>query len=489
MNRLAARRRTRSASARPPEPSRDPASASPRPRASTARPRPAPSTRHAAPDRRAVAARVQAEAARLGYRRDARRRRCAPAARAWSACSCPTSPTRSSRRSWRARNPCWRARGYSAAGRGPGRRPGARSGAGRRDGLPARRRADAGHGRRARRPGGTRCLARGTPVVLINRAEAEPRAPSVVTDDREGMRLAVAHLAELGHRRIGHLAGPPSLSTGDLRRRGFEAAMAERGLDAAAVEPATAYTREAGAEAARRLLDAPPGPHRDRLRQRPAGARRLRGAGGQRACACRETSRSPGHNDMPLVDMVAPPLTTVRIAHSEMGREAAHLLLRAIEDRAAPPARGTAVLLRPELVVRASPPRRDRADGQRARARPSAPCSTVRHRPVPDRIRPRGPARSPAHVRHGSGAVSCFRRCCRARSLTHAFRPKRRAGGGVGRIAPRETRRLATTGVPLPAFALTMIAAVPPAGLRARTSKSAAKTMIPGGWGVRIQFK
>ena len=61
-----------------------------------------------------------------------------------------------------------------------------------------------------------------------------------------------------------------------------------------------------------------------------------------------------GHNDMPMVDMVAPPLTTVRIGHAEMGREAAHLLLRAMEDRAAPPARGTAVLLRPELVVRAS---------------------------------------------------------------------------------------------------------------------------------------
>ncbi len=42
------------------------------------------------------------------------------------------------------------------------------------------------------------------------------------------------------------------------------------------------------------------------------------------------------------------------LAHSEMGREAAHLLLRAMEDPAAPPARGTAVLLRPELVVRAS---------------------------------------------------------------------------------------------------------------------------------------
>jgi LacI family transcriptional regulator len=200
----------------------------------------------------------------------------------------------------------------------------------------------------------SRCLARGTPVVLINRAEAEPRAPSVVSDDREGMRLAVGHLAGLGHRRIGHVAGPPSLSTGDLRRRGFEAAMAAHGLGAAAaVEPAAAYTREAGAEAARRLLA-----------RRPdltalACANDLLALGAYDALA-EAGLRVPGdvsvtgHNDMPMVDMVAPPLTTVRIGHAEMGREAAHLLLRAMEDPAAPPARGTAVLLRPELVVRAS---------------------------------------------------------------------------------------------------------------------------------------
>jgi LacI family transcriptional regulator len=35
-----------------------------------------------------------------------------------------------------------------------------------------------------------------------------------------------------------------------------------------------------------------------------------------------------GHNDMPLVDMVAPPLTTVRIGHAAMEREAPLLLLR-----------------------------------------------------------------------------------------------------------------------------------------------------------------
>ena len=37
-----------------------------------------------------------------------------------------------------------------------------------------------------------------------------------------------------------------------------------------------------------------------------------------------------GHNDMPLMDMVDPPLTTIHIHHGDMGRQAAELLLKRI---------------------------------------------------------------------------------------------------------------------------------------------------------------
>ena len=58
-----------------------------------------------------------------------------------------------------------------------------------------------------------------------------------------------------------------------------------------------------------------------------------------------------GHNDMPLVDMVCPPLTTVRIRHREMGEQAGRLLLRLIAGGAEG---GVDVVLKPDLVVRAS---------------------------------------------------------------------------------------------------------------------------------------
>src|SRR5450631_594769 len=96
------------------------------------------------------------------------------------------------------------------------------------------------------------CIAASIPVVLVNRTDAGRRLPAVVTDDGAGMRLAVEHLVALGHRRIGHIAGPQHVSTGALRRAGFKASASNAGLPARSitVETAPAYTREAGRLAA-----------------------------------------------------------------------------------------------------------------------------------------------------------------------------------------------------------------------------------------------
>jgi len=66
---------------------------------------------------------------------------------------------------------------------------------------------------------------------------------------------------------------------------------------------------------------------------------------------CPEDISVVGHNDMPLVDLISPPLTTIRIGHREMGRGAAKLLLKEIDNRGAAVQH---VILQPELIVRAS---------------------------------------------------------------------------------------------------------------------------------------
>src|SRR5450631_2400024 len=88
------------------------------------------------------------------------------------------------------------------------------------------------------------CIAAAIPAVLVNRSDAGRRLPAVVTDDEAGMRLAVEHLVELGHRRIGHIAGPQHVSTGARRRAGFKRAASRAGLSARSIviEIAPAYT-------------------------------------------------------------------------------------------------------------------------------------------------------------------------------------------------------------------------------------------------------
>ena len=193
------------------------------------------------------------------------------------------------------------------------------------------------------------CLAAGVPTVLVNRAEDGARAPSVVSDDAGGMRLAVEHLTALGHVRIGHLAGPEDLSTGMVRRQGFAVAMREAGLAAASVAVATAFTREAGRAAMAELL-------RAAELTAVVAANDLLALGAYQELAgrgldCPRDVSIVGHNDMPLVDMVAPPLTTVRIDHHTMGQEAARLVMARIEAELEQPLVRTTTV---RLVVRAS---------------------------------------------------------------------------------------------------------------------------------------
>ncbi len=194
------------------------------------------------------------------------------------------------------------------------------------------------------------CLEDGISVVTVNRSEAQGKVPDVVCDDRVGMRLTVDHLAGLGHRHIAHIAGPQTVSTGRLRRQGFVAAMKAHGLEARMTD-ALAYSREEGRRACAAILEQWPdvtaiATGNDMIALGCYDA--LREAGRR----CPEDISLVGHNDMPLADMLAPPLTTIRIPHHEMGAQAARLLLEHL--RSGGQKEVVHLVLPPELVVRGS---------------------------------------------------------------------------------------------------------------------------------------
>lgn len=191
----------------------------------------------------------------------------------------------------------------------------------------------------------------GRPVVLVNR-RTDGELTSVVSDDQDGMRQAVQHLAELGHRRIAHLTGPFTLSTGVHRYQGFVDSLAEAGLelDPDLVLRGDRYAEDEGARLCAELLAA--GTEFTAI----VASNDLMALGAvdglrEAGLDCPGDVSVVGFNDMDFNHRFSPPLTTVRVPHYRMGVEAADLLLERLAD---PEAAARHVVLPVELVVRGS---------------------------------------------------------------------------------------------------------------------------------------
>jgi LacI family transcriptional regulator len=195
-------------------------------------------------------------------------------------------------------------------------------------------------------------LEAGIPLVLVNRRAPDSGVPSATADDRQGIRLAVEHLAGLGHKRIAHIAGPLELSTGLDRHEGFHEAMRDLGLepDPGLVVVTRAFTEAEGARACAELLDRGGGP------TAIVAANDLIALGcydvfAERGLVCPDDISVVGFNDMPFAGRFQPPLTTIRIPHYEIGMAAAELMLERLLNNGTP---ARDVRLEPSLVVRAS---------------------------------------------------------------------------------------------------------------------------------------
>lgn len=102
---------------------------------------------------------------------------------------------------------------------------------------------------------------KGLPVVLLNRYVEGIAADRIIADNRGGGRLAARHLADLGHRRIATISGPPSTSTSRDRQQGFDAGLAESGLSVPPrLRKTGLYSLDSGYEACLELLDDPSPP-------------------------------------------------------------------------------------------------------------------------------------------------------------------------------------------------------------------------------------
>jgi LacI family transcriptional regulator len=190
-------------------------------------------------------------------------------------------------------------------------------------------------------------------AVLVNRRLEGNGVGSVLIDDETGGWMATQHLLHAGRRAIGFLAGPPASHSGRERAKGYRAALAAAGLP---YNPAwTSHCSpvvQGGQETAGELLTTYPELtalfcYND-----------LVAVGALRACAdlgrqVPDDLAIVGFDDISLAALVTPPLTTCHVPRYELGAHAMQLLLNQIDGCL----EGyEEVVLRPELVIRASAP-------------------------------------------------------------------------------------------------------------------------------------
>jgi len=189
---------------------------------------------------------------------------------------------------------------------------------------------------------------RGIPYLSINGGFPESDAPVVSTDDWRAAEIAVAHLHDLGHRRIGLLAGPVGNTPADRRVEGFVQALQNRDIDAEDVVVRGHFNFEGGFQAASALIS--------------QGMTALVASSDEMALgAYRAIDRAGltvpgdisviGYDDSPLLDYTSPPLTTVRQPIERIAEHIGRLTTSLIAGREV---NDPEVLIEPEIRLRSS---------------------------------------------------------------------------------------------------------------------------------------
>lgn len=189
-------------------------------------------------------------------------------------------------------------------------------------------------------------------AVIDPRVLLDAGIPCVAAANAAGARKATSHLLELGHRRIGLVAGPKGWAATQERTTGALGALVDAGLPPlkSRICEHGDWSIEGGRAAARRMLA------RD---DRPTAIFAFNDemAIGVLAAAAERNLRVPtdlsvvGFDDVDRSQIVSPPITTVRQPLAEMGRVAVSLVLRLVAGHRVDAVR---VELATRLVVRES---------------------------------------------------------------------------------------------------------------------------------------
>ncbi len=194
-----------------------------------------------------------------------------------------------------------------------------------------------------------RILTTKTPLVFVGRIPDGVEADIVATDILRGTQLAIEHLLQQGHTKIGLVTVAASLSVAALRIQGWRATLRRRQIPADdSYSISGELSSEAGRLAALRLLDLPEPPtaiFADNLVLATGILRAFQ----ERGRKIPEDMMLVSSDDAEWLDVFQPAITTIVQPSYELGSEAAELLLKRIRHPKRPYQK---ILLKPELRVR-----------------------------------------------------------------------------------------------------------------------------------------
>ena len=186
-------------------------------------------------------------------------------------------------------------------------------------------------------------------IPLVAVAATQRRSPHMVSIDQyRGARNAVRHLAELGHTRIHHLAGPSTAPDALERVRGWRDELTAQRLDIPELLQGD-WTAASGYELGQRLEAAGPGTAAFASNDQMAIG--LLSALRERGIRVPEDISVVGFDDVPEAPYMFPPLTTVRQDFAALGALIMQKVLVAVEE---PDSATEATPLSTTLIVRQS---------------------------------------------------------------------------------------------------------------------------------------
>lgn len=194
-------------------------------------------------------------------------------------------------------------------------------------------------------------LTDGHPLVCIDRGLTNLNADVVKSDNEAGTFNAIEHLIKLGHTRIGHISGNPSIPTTQERIAGYKAAFNKYDLP---VDPELIRGRESdfksGVEIMEELLDLPNRPTAVFTSNNLLTLGALETIHGRNLEIPRDIA-IVGFDDVYWATSLNPPLTAVRQHGFEIGRRAIELLYQRMLNPLNQPVN---LIIKTELMVRKS---------------------------------------------------------------------------------------------------------------------------------------